>query len=456
MTLAIFLFAVYIIIVINLGWASRKTSEEGFMLAERRVRGPQLAATFSATFFDGATVSIYIAYVYQYGLSALSMFIGLALGFLLLRKYAGKIKAKADELQVYSMPEYFYRMFGKRCGLIFTVFVLVMLFALLIVNLIISGKILSSFFPIPYWLSVIIGGGVILSYLLLSGFKVVVKTDFFQLILMLVLSLGVAILLFGNNVPVPLDFDVSLESISSSIGFLILAGLGVLVTPDTWQRIFASNDQASLRRGLGYAGFVLLALGICVSVVGLAVRYAFPGIVPEDALVAGFSELLPMGFREIGLVLLYAVALSSSDTETFVISSVLTRDFKNYTKRYSEESMKKMARFFMVVLIILVSLIAIFYQDILSLGFSLASLNLALFPVVFGSLYWKLKESAVFWSLTLAFVSVLILFFANALTPETALISLPVSLFSLIIFQKIFKTKVIDQGKRVEGEVGRL
>lgn len=438
MTFAIFLFLVYIVVVINLGLASRKTSEEGFMLAERKVRGWQLAATFSATFFDGAIVSVYIAYVFQYGLSALSMFVGLALGFWLLRKYAGKIKAKADELKVYSMPEYFYRMFGKRCGLVFTVYVLVMLLALLIVNLIISGKILSSLFSLPYWFSVFIGGGVILSYLLLSGFKVVVKTDFFQLFLMFVMSLGVAVLLFGSNVPVPLDFDASSEGISSSIGFLILAGLGILVTPDTWQRIFASNDQASLRKGLGYAGFILLLLGVCISVIGLAVRYAFPDIAPENALITGFSELLPLGFREIGLVLLYAVALSSSDTEVFVISSVLTRDLKNYTRKWSEESMRKMTRFFMVALVIIVSLIAIFYQNILSLGFSLASLNLALFPTVFGSLYWKLKESAVFWSLALAFASVLILFFTNALTPETALISLPVSLFSLIFFQKIF------------------
>ena len=38
------------------------------------------------------------------------------------------------------------------------------------------------------------------------------------------------------------------------------------------------------------------------------------------------------------MVLLYAVALSSSDTVTFVVSSIFTRDIKNYSKKYSEES----------------------------------------------------------------------------------------------------------------------
>src|SRR6185503_20585880 len=110
MALTLFFFAVYILVAIVIGIvSSRKETEEGFMIAERKVKGVQLAATFSATFFDGSILSIYIAYIYQYGLSALSIFVGLFLGFLLLRKYAGKIKEKADQLQVYSMPEYFYK-----------------------------------------------------------------------------------------------------------------------------------------------------------------------------------------------------------------------------------------------------------------------------------------------------------------------------------------------------------
>ena len=145
------------------------------------------------------------------------------------------------------------------------------------------------------------------------------------------------------------------------------------------------------------------------------------------------------GLKEFGLVLLYAVSLSSSDTVTFVVSSILTRDFKNYTKKYSEESMKKLTRFFMIMFVTLAIIIAIFYRNILALGFSLASLYLGLFPVVLGSLYWNLKKKAVFWSLTLSLISVLILFIGGYLKPETAIISLPVALVTLFILQKLAK-----------------
>jgi len=440
MELSLLFFLLYIGIVVVIGIvSSMKESEDDFMIANRKVQGVQVAATMSAGFFDGATLSIYFAYIYLYGFSAIWLFVGIAIGFLLVRKYAWKIKQKADELKVYSMPEYFFRVLGKKNGLMFSFFLVLQFFLLLIVNLIISGKVLSAIFPVPYFLAVLIGSAIVLTYLLLAGFKAVVRTDFFQMIIMFIMTFSVAVFLFGKtNIPV-FEFNLGTLGIGNIIGFLILAGCGIMVAPDLWQRIFATKDEKNLKRGLAYSALILPILGIVISVVGLATKQLFPNIVPEDALVTGFSHLLPFGLKEFGMVLLYAVALSSSDTVTFVVSSIFTRDLKNYSQKYSAESMKKLTRFFMIIFIILASLIAIFYQNILALGFSLASLNLALFPVVFGSLYWKLKQRAVFWSLVLGFLSILVLFVANQLNPHNAVISLPVVLFSLLIFQKLFR-----------------
>ena len=411
------------------------------MIAERKVHGIQVAATMSASSFDGATLAIYLAYVYQYGFSAIWLFIGIAIGFIFVRKYAWRIKQRADELKVYSMPEYFFRVLGKKNGLMFSLFIVIQFFLLLTVNFIISGKVLAAIFPIPYYLAVLIGGLIILTYLLLAGFKAVVRTDFFQMVIMFIMTLSVGIFLFGKTeIPVA-EFNLGTLGVGNILGFLILAGVGIMATPDLWQRIFATKDEKNLRRGLNYSAVLLLILGVVISIVGLATKQFFPSIAPEDALVTGFSHLLPFGFKEFGMVLLYAVALSSSDTATFVISSIFTRDLKNYFKKYSEESMKKLTRFFMIIFIVLAMLIGIFYQNIMALGFSLAGLGLALFPVIFGSFYWKLKQRAVFWSLVLGFLSVLTLFVTNQLNPQNAVLPLPVVLISLFIFQKLFKTE---------------
>lgn len=442
MELSVVFFVLYIAVAVGIGFiSSRRETEEDFMIAERKVRGLQLAATMSAGFFDGTILALYFAYIYQYGFSAIWLFIGIFIGFYFFRRYAHRIKQKADELGVYTMSEYFYRLLGKRNGLMFSLFLVTQFFFWLVVNLIVSGKVLSAMFPIPYAAAVAVGGAIILSYLLLAGFKAVMRTDFFQLAIMFVMSLSVAaFFLTKTHIPAA-EINFTRLGLGNIVGFVLLTGLGIMVAPDLWQRLIASHSERELRKSLGYSAFILIVLGVSISVLGLATKQFFPSIKPEDALVTGFSQLLPGALQAFGMVLLYAVSLSSSDTVTFVISSIFTRDLQNYTRGYSERSMRRMTRFFMVVLIVAAIAVGMLYHRIVDIGLSLASLNLALFPVVFGSLFWKLKERAVFWSLVLAYLSVIIIFLSGQLSPQTATISLPVALLSLLLFQKVMRTQ---------------
>ncbi|MFA5954871.1 MAG: sodium:solute symporter family protein [Patescibacteria group bacterium] len=441
MLLTVFFFVLYILGVVIIGVVtSRRETEEGFMIADRKVSGLQLPATMSAGLFDGATLSMFIAYVYQYGISASWLFVGFAAGFLFLRRYlAHRIKQQADAFGVYSMPEYFYKIFGRQSGLMFSVLLIVQYFFLLAINLIIAGKVLQSTFSLPYTLSVVAGGLIVLSYLLLAGFKAVVKTDFFQLCIMFIMSIAVAgFLVTKTSIPVA-EFSPFTIGFGNILGFLLIGAISIVVAPDLWQRIFSAKDQIVLRRGLGYAAIILPLLGAIICIVGLVTKQFFPDIAPEDAFVIGFSKLLPYGLKEFGMVLLYAVALSSSDTITFVVSSIVTRDLINYTQRYSDESMRKLTRFFMIMFVVFATSFGFIYQNIITIGLSLGSLALALFPPIIGSFYWRLDGRAVAWSLGLAALSVLALFFIGALSPQNSVISLPVSAITLFVLQKFFK-----------------
>ncbi|MBM3230912.1 sodium:solute symporter family protein [Candidatus Peregrinibacteria bacterium] len=437
MQISILFFLLYIAAVAVIGWfASRKETEEGFMIADRKVAGLQLAATMSAGFFDGATLSIYLAYIYRFGFSAIWLFIGLGLGLFALRRFATRIKQKADELRVYTMPEYFFRTIGSRSGLAYSVVLIIAFFCFLVVNLIVSGQVLSTIFPLPYALSVAIGGGVIMMYLLLAGFKAVVRTDVFQFLIMIFMTVSVAAYFFGKTTIPTTDLQlVGRMDAGTLIGFLVIGVFAIMVQPDLWQRIFAARDVTTMKRGLMYGGFILPLLALILSVIGLVTKQLLPDIVPENALVAGFSSLLPIGFKELGMVLLYAVTLSSSDTLAFVVSSIFTRDLQHRTRRFSETSMRQMTRFFIALFIAIAVIIGIIYQDIITLGLSLASLSLALFPPTFASLFWKLSDRAVAWSVGLAALSVVPQLVTSTLTPETSVIPLPVSLVALLISQ---------------------
>jgi SSS family solute:Na+ symporter len=441
--LSVGFFLVYVAVSVVIGVvASRRETEEDFMIAGRRVRGVLLMASMAAGWFDGVTLSIYMAYVYAFGVPAISLFIGIAFGFLLFRHLAPRFKRIADEHGVYTMPEYFFRILGRRNGIMFSVFLVTQFFGYLVINFILAGKVLAHVFPfLGHGAAVIVGGVIILVYLLLAGFQAVVRTDFYQLLIMVLMTVIVATVLGGQVHVGASEFDFGKMGAGNIIGFLVIAGFGVLVAPDIWQRLIAAKDERELRRGLGYTALVLPLLALVITVAGFATKQNMPGIAAEDALVQGFSGLLPFGVRELGMVLLYAVSLSSSDTVVFVVSSIITRDLKNYTTRFGEESMVRLTRIGMLVFVLGAAAVAISYQEIIQIALSLGSLNLALFPVVFASLFWKLNEGAVFWSLVLVACGVAGLSMSGSLDPETAASSLPMGLGALLLCQFVVRVR---------------
>jgi len=449
--LVLVIFLLYVLVALVIGVLSaRRESEDGFMIAERRVRGLQMIATVTAGIFDGAVLSIYIAYVYQYGLSAMWFFVGLSLGFLLFRRFATRIKERSDSMKAYSMPEYFYRLYGERTGLMFSTFLVVQFFGYLVVNFILSAKVLRAIFPsLPYGLCVMVGAAIILSYLLLAGFRAVVKTDFYQLLIMVVMCVTVWLALGRGGTVSSADMQIGSMGAGNVIGFLLLSAFGILVAPDLWQRAFAADNPRTLRAGFAYGAVILPVLALIITVVGLKTRHELPGVGAENALVTGFSALLPHGIKEFGMVLLYAVALSSSDTVAFVVGSIVTRDLNNYTVRFSDESMRRLTRLFMVFFVAAAVAVASAYQNILSLAFALASLNLALFPVVLASFRWALNENAVFWSLVITLLGVAVISASGSLSPETASLSLPLAFVSLTTLQMTFRYH--DRVKHVAG-----
>jgi Na+/pantothenate symporter len=249
-------------------------------------------------------------------------------------------------------------------------------------------------------------------------------------------------LAFASRVQLsPADTDLGRMGAGNIIGFIVIAGFGVLVAPDIWQRLIAARDEEALRRGFAYTAFILPLMALVITVGGLATKQYLPSIAPEDALVKGFAQLLPFGIKELGLVLLYAVSLSSSDTVTFVVSSILTRDLKNYTNRFNDESMIRLTRIFMVTFVAAAAAIAIAYQQIIQIALSLGSLNLALFPVVFACLFLTLNRTAVFWSLVVVLASVGALSLTKNLDPQTAALSLPVALVALLVFEGVARVR---------------
>ncbi len=430
----------YFLSVLTIGFVcSRKQTGEGFLIAERKLSCWNLIATICASFLGGGVLIAFTAYVYQFGLSAIWFFTGISAGLLIFLFFYKKLKSLADEKNFYTLSDYFYLRYGKRVGLLSAIIIFIWAFCLILMQLIAGGRVLATISGFSYQTSVVIMGMVVFIYLVLGGFRAVVKTDIFQYLIVLLLGFVIILPLKRDLQLLPEQLCLMRMGLSQSIAFLFIGAFNVVVSADLWQRIYAAKNPRHAKIGIIGSAVLIIIIGLILSVIGLAAKNNFPDIVPDEALVYGISRLLPSGLLGLGLVVLFAVIMSTLDTMLFIVSMNISQDVVSHYKRLSKETLVKTTRYSVFILAFVGVLIAIFVQNIITVGLALTGIGLTLAPTIIASFYWDLKKRAVFVSVIGGLVSIAIILAAGIIGPETSVVSLPVSAVFLLAGQKLFK-----------------
>jgi len=223
--------------------------------------------------------------------------------------------------------------------------------------------------------------------------------------------------------------------------FLIMGIFIMFAAPDVWQRLFAANSIKTVRKASYIYALLLIIFGAALTIVGIAARNNFPNIDSSEALFYGFFQLIPGPLLGLAIIVLLATIMSSIDTQLFVLSSSIAKDFFYRRKEISEEQMAKIIRMALVPLAIVSMFVAIFVSDILLVIFGIISITLIVSPAIIASLLWKLKNNAVFLSMIGGVLALLILIFTGTFTLETSIATLPSAIVFLIIGQIIFKKR---------------
>ncbi|MFH1744974.1 MAG: sodium:solute symporter family protein [bacterium] len=441
----ILLVIIYFVLALGIGLISaRKMTKEGFLIAERKLGVFSLTASISAGFLGGGLLVAYVSYVYQFGMSAIWIFAGIALGFLLLLVYHKRLKVLADKEEFYTISDYFKFKYGKNVGMISAIAVILYFLFFLIIEFIAGGRILSGILNIPYFYSVLIMALVVLIYLGLGGFKSVVKTDVFQY-LVIVLFAAVIVFFVTTGVDFPKqELSLANAGIGNSIAFLILGAFATFMAPDLWQRIYASKNTKAAKISLYLTSVLIFLFGFVMALIGIVAKLNFPDILPDNALIFGLSNLLPAGILGLGIVMLFAAIMSSVDTSLFILGMNISEDIVRSRKEVTKDKLISLTRWSIIGFAIISVLVAVFIQNIISIALAFGSVSLALTPSLIGSFHFKLKSKAVFWSILMGIVSVILILASGYITPESSIVSLPVALVVLIIGQVLFKHSVIE------------
>lgn len=452
-TLDLALLIGYAVVCILIGiLSSRNQKDEDYLIAGRKLGLWGFMASVVASYIGGAAIVAFTAYVYQYGISAMAVFIGTSLGFLLFIPYAKKLRKIGEEKKFFTLSDWFYYKFNTEVGLLSAIILFIVYFGMLLNQFIAGSTILASISGWSYETALLFSSLIISVYLFAGGFRSVIKTDIFQYIVLFVILFILAFVLNGGEDSAEVIHglvDFSDASPVMTVAFLAFGIFIVFQSSEYWQRVYAAKNERVVTKGLRGSAVLTLITGLVICLVGLAAHYHVPGIEPKEAFAEGLTVLVPSKYIVAGLILIFAAIMSSADTQIFVLASSAAMDFFGQHSGTKEDPKKMMrrTRLFIVLFSLAGFAFAYNFRDLVAVFIFITGIGFTILPAAMASFHFKLKNQAAMASFIagIGYVIILVIiagfqdspvdFFKN--NADLAIGSILVSAIFLLIFQHV-------------------
>ncbi len=339
----------YLIIMLLLGWRSRRQSAESYWVAERKYSSARITMSLVATIFGASSTMGVIGLGYTRGLTAAwwSLTGGLAL-----IPFGLFLASRVRELNVYTLPDILKKAYGERVAAPAGVLIGLAWLGVIAAQLIAGGKLVSGFSSIDFQTALLLVAIIFTAYTFLGGQLSVIRTDTWQLLLFLsglIISLGfVALSLlttsdFPGNIPhshwdFPASDSFGLYEVL--VFYPIIVGLPYLVGPDIYSRILCARDNRVARKSSINAALIVIPVSFLLAFLGLLARSRFPEIPPETALPAILDSLIPIGLKGLIVAGFLGAIMSSADTCLISASTIIAINvFRPLTSISSEKTL---------------------------------------------------------------------------------------------------------------------
>ena len=418
-------FVVYSAAIVLVGLYSarwRKQTTDDFVLANRELGPWASALSASASSESGWVMLGLVGEAYLFGFAAFWIVPGIAAGYLFNWFFlAEKLRQKTKEYNAVTIPQYIRNRFGKDSKALLYIPVIIITLAMLgyvAAQMNAAGKAFEAVFELPYWLGVLVGAAIILTYTITGGFRAICWTDIIQAAFMVIALIGMPFIMlskvggYGSFVSQLGAISPDLLTFTSgkagfvALGFivgLLGIGLGYPGQPQILARFMAAKDKATVKRAgvIAFIWFILVYLGAIFF--GLFSRVHF-GLLddPEQALPLACGELLPPILGGFVIAAIVAAICSTADSQLIVVSSTISRDIFLRDKKSSGDEKRDLAHYQKLdrwVLIIL-GVVAVFFaltknRVIFHLVlYAWGVLGAAFGPVVILGLLWKRTNKA--------------------------------------------------------------
>lgn len=402
------IIGIYFLIMLAIGWYSRRQASkpDNFFVAGRGG---------STLFITGSLLATVIGGSATVGMAGLGFTRGLTGGWWLLVGSIGLIvlglffAKKVRQFALYTLPELVAKQYDKRVAAASSILIVVSWIGIIAAQIIAAGTIVGILGMGSPELWMIIFSAVFIAYTVLGGQYSVIRTDFFQAIIIfggLLAGMGLVLSKVGGwdglQASLPADmfsFPVSANFDGGALAsMLILVGLTYVVGPDMYSRIFCARDDKTARSATLWTAGLLIPIAFAITIIGMGAAVLFPEISSQQALPTVISEVFSPLIGGVILAALLCAVMSSADTTLLSASTILSVDIIGKFRGGTDQpKVLARSRWFIIILGIISLVVALLLKNIISsllFAYTIYTAGVIL-PVLAGFFKDKLKVTSV-------------------------------------------------------------
>ncbi len=402
----ILFFYFFIVIIIGILSFKKVKNNSDFFVAGKKAGVLQVSGSLLASILGSSAIIGSVDFAYISGWAGSSLMLCAALGLILLYPLTNYIK----NFKGYNLPNMLGNFYGEEVQKISSLLIPVAWLGVIASQIMGAAKIITILSSFTYTQGVCISGAVFIFYTILGGQLSIIKTDFVQLIFIL---LGI-ILTFSYIAPEPISETVP-QFINENFTYLDLFimiltySTTYLVGPDIYSRLFCSKNEKVMKNSIIVSVCFLIPLAYIFARIGIYGSQIFESsqVGKESVLLMIADKKLPH-FISFSLYFgLLSAVISSADTTLLTASSLAAQVFL-------EDLKSKKAIFITRILTIILGIAAVIIS--LKMKYILSTLLLALavysgafiIPVLVGIFGFRTRKEVVISAIILGGITALI------------------------------------------------
>jgi SSS family transporter len=341
------IFIIYLGACLLIGFVAERKSlktTRDYFIGSRQIGPWVLGFTYTATLISAGSFIGGAGFVYGLGWPSIVFSMGAtSIGVIIAWALLGnRLRYISNKLATITLPDIMLERYeSKLIPAIAAIGTIVFFIPFMVAQILGAGIVFHEVFKLPYWLGVVVFGGVIVIYTALGGFKAVAWTDLFQGLIMvfgfciitpvIVIKLGGLSNMLGDyaaKYPQMLTVTSKYWTPAMIISWCVMLCVGInLAMPHTVLRFLAIKNRDVAKKAFPIAITSHVWLFVNTAIVAIGGALLFPGLKnPEAVFPHMVVNLFPNVFGGLILVAIFAAMMSTVDSVLIMVGSAVGRD----------------------------------------------------------------------------------------------------------------------------------